>query len=133
MSDNTKSKKPFYKRKLLWLAAVILLIIIAANSGGDKKTASTAPANNTSNAAAAPTPAPQPKFDAQAAYDKVEAGQTRADAEAVIGISPSNCTESTTAGYGTTAYCTYQKGFSSSSLSVVYFNGAVQSKNITKL
>lgn len=69
-----------------------------------------------------------PAWDYQAAYDKVQDGMTQAQAEAVIGKSSSNCTETDSLGTKIES-CTYGSYSDNGLVVVQYENGVVSSKS----
>ena len=121
-----KPAKPFYKKKRFLIpAALILLFLLLPKPAADTQPSGTG--SDTSKVQKAD------EFNAQAAYDNINAGMSRSDAEKIIGIEGRNCSESAIEGFGTTVVCSYSKGFSSSILTVSYQDGVVTTKNITNL
>ncbi len=130
MDQNTKAKKPFFKRAWVWIGIVIITIaIIAIASGGNKKDEpSQQPATTTDSQPAASDPEPA-KWDVEAAYAKIATGMSKAEVEAATGKPSESCTESEIEMIGKTEICTYGNAFTDkAAIMVTYGNGAVSSK-----
>lgn len=119
------NKKPFFKRKLVWLVVIIVIIAIAASAGGDKtKNSNTSNKSNTTQTKA---------WDADTAYAQIQKGMSQEQVDAIVGFAPTTTSESETEGLGKMVMASYAKGFSGTSISVTYLNGEVYNKNIVKL
>lgn len=114
-------RKPFYKKVTFWvvLVVVLLLVAVAAGGGSDTKVEKKDDGKVTLNL---PT-----RFDPETVYDKVVTGQSKADAEKVIGVKAENCTTSETAGQKLDI-CTYGSFTDKGRLTVTYSNDKVFSK-----
>lgn len=122
-----KPKKAWYKKVRYWVLGFFILIIIAsvASSGSHTTTTENGKTVTKSTSKA-------PEWDAAAVYPLIETDMTKAQAEQVIGKTSDNCTESASAGIGTTELCIYSGGFSGKgSITVDYFNDKVYSKTKT--
>lgn len=116
-------KKPFYKRKLVWvIAAILLVIILAASSGGSNTNNNSGQGSSTSQS-----------WNAEESYAKIQNGMTKEQVTTVMGFDPSTCSTSETEGIGTSEYCYWSKGFSDKTVSVIFQDGKVINKNLTDL
>jgi hypothetical protein len=121
------------KHKVLTVVLVFFgLVIIGAAVGGssetaNKQSADKAPAASQSSQTGQPK---APAWDAQAVYDKINAGMTKAETEQVIGKTSNDCSKTSIQGYGETEYCNYSGGFGSKgTITVTYHDGVVETKS----
>jgi len=123
----------FKKHKILTVIGVVfILIIIGSASGGSKNNSTSTPSKTTTTNAQQVETKEEPKWDAQAIYDKIQNGTSKTDTETIIGKTGENCTTSDTPGVGSMDVCFYNGGFGSKgSIVVTYLNGTVYSKTKT--
>jgi heme/copper-type cytochrome/quinol oxidase subunit 2 len=112
------------------IAAIIIIAIIALGAAASKegtelndaakKLESSLEESESANSAN--------KADLVAAYEKVNEGMSKADAEKELGSS-SNCTSSSYSGLGSFESCSYGSFSDKVTISITYKDGAVQSKS----
>ncbi|HYF97186.1 MAG TPA: hypothetical protein VD947_04085 [Patescibacteria group bacterium] len=128
--ENNKSNKAWYKKWWVWAIVIIVLIGIGGASSGKESSKPTADNESTVSSPEPASEPEKPKWDAAAAYDKVQTGMTKTQVETTVGQPSKNCSESSIEGYGTTESCNYTGGFGDKgTIIVIYSNGAVQSKS----
>lgn len=116
-----RPKKPVYKRVWFWAVVIFVLLMISAGAGDDTQTSNTTPAPTTTEAA--PATQPEAKWDANAVYDQLQTGMTKAEAEKIIAKEADYCTTSESEYFGKSEMCHYGNSFTDkATITVSYDN-----------
>lgn len=107
---NTKESKPIFKRWWVWVIIIVVLIGIGAAASGNTDNNSSTSDTRTSNSEQKNEDTQKPKevkWDVETAYAKLVDGMTKAEAEAALGKTSDNCSETSAEYVGVIETCNY--------------------------
>jgi|GEM_PF-3045823 hypothetical protein len=132
---NTKESKPWYKKFWVWLIIIVVLIGVGSAIGGNTDNNSSTSDTETSNNEQKNEDAQKPKeekWDVETAYAKLVDGMTKAEAEAALGKTSDNCSETSAEYVGVIETCNYGGVGDNGMIMVQYQNDKLTTKTKSK-